>query len=39
MSPRILADFTGFECLENIVDDVSRLVQDARLDEVIAEIN
>jgi len=25
--------------MENIVDDVSRLVQEVRLDEVIAEIN
>jgi hypothetical protein len=30
---------TGFECVENIVENVSRLVQEARLDEVIAEIN
>jgi hypothetical protein len=30
-------DFTGFEPVENTVEDVSKLVQEARLDEVIPE--
>jgi predicted small metal-binding protein len=30
-------DFTGFEPVENTVDDVSRVAQEGRLDEVRAE--
>jgi hypothetical protein len=30
-------DFTGFEPVKNTVEDISRLVQEARLDEVTAE--
>ena len=30
-------DFTGFEPVENTVEDISRLVQEARLDKVTAE--
>jgi hypothetical protein len=30
-------DFIGFEPVENTVEDVSRLVQEARLDEVTPE--
>jgi hypothetical protein len=35
--PQFMHDFTGFEPLENIVNDISSLAQEAGMDEVTAE--